>query len=166
MPPCRRLQLPAATVPGSSLEGKQQAGEQDQHGNHDTEGLAGRGQEQQAADDRASRCHQRQDSEAAPRRTRAGPRRDPPGQQPSEQQILARAARHSVALDTLAGFWYQPPDPCPQAVIVGYSTPASHAFRPALHALGQILAAPSQVPPATQRPDMATSATAAVPGGD
>lgn len=62
------------------------------------------------------------------------------GPEPSEQQILARADRHSLLLDTLGSFWHQPPDPCPQAVIIGYSTPASHAFRPALHALAQTLA--------------------------
>ena len=65
-----------------------------------------------------------------------------PGQKPSEQQILARAARHSVALDTLGTFWHNPPEPCPQAIVVGYPAPASHAFRPALNALAQVLATP------------------------
>ena len=64
------------------------------------------------------------------------------GQESSEQQILARATRHSIALHTLGSYWHSLPEPCPQAVIIGYAAPASHAFRPALRALAQVLAAP------------------------
>lgn len=59
---------------------------------------------------------------------------------PTEHQLRRRAARRSIALHTLAGYWHDPPDPSPQAIIVGYASPATHAYRPALHALAQLLA--------------------------
>jgi GntR family transcriptional regulator / MocR family aminotransferase len=59
---------------------------------------------------------------------------------PTEHQIRSRAARHSIALDTLGSYWHNPPDPAPQAIIIGYATPAGHAYRPALTALAQLLA--------------------------
>jgi GntR family transcriptional regulator / MocR family aminotransferase len=62
---------------------------------------------------------------------------------PTEQQIRSRAARLSIALDTLGGYWHNPPETASQAVIIGYATPASHAYRPALSALTQLLADPS-----------------------
>jgi GntR family transcriptional regulator / MocR family aminotransferase len=58
---------------------------------------------------------------------------------PTEQQIRSRAARRSIALHTLGRYWYNPPQPAPQAVIIGYATPAGHAYRPALSALTQLL---------------------------
>jgi GntR family transcriptional regulator / MocR family aminotransferase len=64
-----------------------------------------------------------------------------PGQLPSESEIQALAARHSIALHTLGGYWHTPPTPCPRAVVIGYATPASHAYQPALSALTQLLAA-------------------------
>jgi GntR family transcriptional regulator / MocR family aminotransferase len=63
-----------------------------------------------------------------------------PGNGPAEKQLQVQAARHSVALHTLASYWLHPPAPCPQAVIIGYASPASHAYRPALRALTQLLA--------------------------
>jgi len=59
---------------------------------------------------------------------------------PSERQVRSRAARHSLALRTLSSFWHQPPQPAPQAIIIGYATPASHAYGPALTALTRLLA--------------------------
>lgn len=59
---------------------------------------------------------------------------------PSERQVRSRAARHSLALRTLSSFWHQPPQPAPQAIIIGYATPASHAYGPALAALTRLLA--------------------------
>jgi GntR family transcriptional regulator/MocR family aminotransferase len=53
-----------------------------------------------------------------------------PGHGPTEEQIQSRAARLSVAIHTLGA----------QAIIVGYATPASHAYRPALEALAELLA--------------------------
>jgi len=82
-----------------------------------------------------------------------------PGGGPTEAGLLARAARHSVAFDTLASYRHMPRDtpgrpdqpgraepgpPAPQAIIVGYGTPAGHAFRPALRALTRLLAEPPQ----------------------
>jgi GntR family transcriptional regulator / MocR family aminotransferase len=63
-----------------------------------------------------------------------------PGRRPSEREIEARAAASSVGLHTLAAYWQVPPEPCPRAVVIGYATPASHAYHPALHALTGLLA--------------------------
>lgn len=62
-----------------------------------------------------------------------------PGPDPTAEQIRAHAVQHSIGLDTLGKFCHQPEDPAPQAIIVGYSTPPSHAFRPAIHALAELL---------------------------
>ncbi len=62
-----------------------------------------------------------------------------PEHQPSEQQIRTRAARASIALHTLGSYWHNPPQPRPQAIIIGYATPASHAYQPALRALTEVL---------------------------
>ena len=60
---------------------------------------------------------------------------------PTEQQIQARAATLSVGLDTLGThYWNKPLETRPHAVIVGYATPASHAYRPGLSVLTQLLA--------------------------
>jgi GntR family transcriptional regulator / MocR family aminotransferase len=59
---------------------------------------------------------------------------------PTEEQLQARAAAQSIALHTLAPCWHNPPQPRPQAVIIGYAAPASHAYRPALRALTRLLA--------------------------
>ena len=63
-----------------------------------------------------------------------------PGNGPTEHQIQARADRLGIALHTLGGYWRNPPEPAPQAIIIGYATPAGHAYRPALRALTQLLA--------------------------
>jgi GntR family transcriptional regulator/MocR family aminotransferase len=57
----------------------------------------------------------------------------------SEHQIQTRAARLSIGLHTLADYWHDPPEPAPQAIIIGYATPASHAYQPALSALTGLL---------------------------
>jgi GntR family transcriptional regulator/MocR family aminotransferase len=62
---------------------------------------------------------------------------------PTEHQLRKRAARRSIALHTLASYWHDPPESSPQAIIVGYASPATHAYRPALHALAQLLAGES-----------------------
>jgi len=61
---------------------------------------------------------------------------------PTEEQIRSRAARRSIALHTLGRYWHDPPQPAPQAVIIGYATPAGHAYHPALSALTQLLTDP------------------------
>ena len=58
----------------------------------------------------------------------------------SERQVRSRAARHSLALHILSSYWHHPPQPAPQAIIIGYATPAGHAYRPALAALTRLLA--------------------------
>ena len=63
-----------------------------------------------------------------------------PERGPSEYEIQTRAARLSVGFHTLASYWHSPPVPCPKAIIIGYATPASHAYRPALSALIRVLA--------------------------
>lgn len=63
-----------------------------------------------------------------------------PGHLPSEREIQVLAARHSIAIHTLGGYWHTPPAPCPRAVVIGYATPAGHAYQPALSALTQLLA--------------------------
>jgi GntR family transcriptional regulator / MocR family aminotransferase len=62
-----------------------------------------------------------------------------PERGPSEHQIQTRAARLSIGLHTLADYWHDPPEPAPQAIIIGYATPASHAYQPALSALTGLL---------------------------
>jgi GntR family transcriptional regulator / MocR family aminotransferase len=62
-----------------------------------------------------------------------------PERGPSEHQVQTRAARLSIGLHNLASYWHDPPEPCPQAIIIGYATPASHAYHPALSALTGLL---------------------------
>ncbi len=57
----------------------------------------------------------------------------------SDEAVLAAAARHSLSLHTLAGYLHRPAAPGSLQVIVGYGTPANHAFRPALDALVAVL---------------------------
>jgi GntR family transcriptional regulator / MocR family aminotransferase len=58
---------------------------------------------------------------------------------PSEHWIRDQAARRSLALGTLSSYWHNPPQPLPQAIIIGYATPAGHAYHPTLAALTQLL---------------------------
>jgi GntR family transcriptional regulator/MocR family aminotransferase len=68
-----------------------------------------------------------------------------PSHGPSEHQMRSRAARQSIALHTLGRYWHNPPPPGSQAIIVGYGTPAAHAYQPALNALTRLLAQVSPV---------------------
>jgi GntR family transcriptional regulator / MocR family aminotransferase len=61
---------------------------------------------------------------------------------PSEDQVSSRTAKLSIALHTLSGYWHNPPRPRPHAVIIGYASPPSHAYRPALDTLIQLLTDP------------------------
>ncbi len=63
-----------------------------------------------------------------------------PSHGPSEHQVRSRAARQSIALHTLDRYWHNPLASAPQAIIVGYGTPAGHAYQPALDALIRLLA--------------------------
>jgi GntR family transcriptional regulator/MocR family aminotransferase len=60
---------------------------------------------------------------------------------PSEEQWRARAAGQSIALHILGPCWDDRDQTRPQAVIIGYAAPASHAYRPALDALTQLFTA-------------------------
>ena len=63
-----------------------------------------------------------------------------PSHGPSEDQLLSLAARGSIALHTLGPYWHNLATSSPQAIIVGYGTPAGHAYQPALSALTRLLA--------------------------
>ncbi|MEV4754552.1 PLP-dependent aminotransferase family protein [Micromonospora sp. NPDC049559] len=69
----------------------------------------------------------------------------------SEEQVLAEAERNSLLLHSLTEYWHEPDGDRPQAVIVGYGTPAGHAFRPALQALASAVSA-AMVTPRRIRP--------------
>jgi GntR family transcriptional regulator/MocR family aminotransferase len=62
-----------------------------------------------------------------------------PEHEASEQQIQTRAVRAAIALHTLGSYWQNPPQPRPQAIIIGYANPASHSYQPALRALTELL---------------------------
>jgi len=55
------------------------------------------------------------------------------------ERLRSSAARNSVALEMLASYWRHPPEPSPPAIVLGFGTPASHAYRPALQALLRLL---------------------------
>lgn len=57
---------------------------------------------------------------------------------PTEADVLAAAHRHSLALEVLGNFWMRSGDH-PAGVIVGYGTPAKHAFAPTVQALLDVL---------------------------
>jgi GntR family transcriptional regulator/MocR family aminotransferase len=57
---------------------------------------------------------------------------------PTESTILARATAHGLALQPLADHWHRADDH-PQGIIVGYSSPAEHAWPAALATLCAVL---------------------------
>jgi GntR family transcriptional regulator/MocR family aminotransferase len=61
-----------------------------------------------------------------------------PAEGPGEQELLARAAQHGLALDGLAEHWHQPGDH-PQGIVVGFGTPSQRAYPVALEALARVL---------------------------
>lgn len=60
---------------------------------------------------------------------------------PDEAAVLARAAGHGLALSGLRDHWHDPDRATRQGVVVGYATPAEHAYRAALDALARALTA-------------------------
>lgn len=56
-----------------------------------------------------------------------------------EHQLRLRAARQGIALHTLTEYWHRSWECRPRAIVVGYGTPADHAYRPALSALIELL---------------------------
>jgi GntR family transcriptional regulator/MocR family aminotransferase len=57
---------------------------------------------------------------------------------PSERAVRAAARRNSVALGLLGDYW-SAPGPRPQGVVIGYATPAEHAFGATVDALVRTL---------------------------
>ncbi|MEJ2852173.1 MULTISPECIES: MocR-like pyridoxine biosynthesis transcription factor PdxR [unclassified Saccharothrix] len=57
---------------------------------------------------------------------------------PDEAAVLAAASAEGLALGALSDHWHDPAGR-PGGVIIGYGTPAEHAWRPALDALARIL---------------------------
>ena len=56
-----------------------------------------------------------------------------------ERRVLAAAHAKGLMLNSLADYWHRPVDSHPRAVVVGYGTPAGHAFRPTLGVLLAVL---------------------------
>jgi GntR family transcriptional regulator / MocR family aminotransferase len=53
---------------------------------------------------------------------------------PSEEELIARAAHHSLALDGLHSYWHGNADG-PPGIVLGYAAPADHAYRATMAAL-------------------------------
>ncbi|MEU4766093.1 PLP-dependent aminotransferase family protein [Actinosynnema sp. NPDC023794] len=60
---------------------------------------------------------------------------------PDEAAVLTRAAGHGLALSGLRHHWHDPDHATRHGVVVGYATPAEHAYRAALDALALALTA-------------------------
>ncbi|HVV09050.1 PLP-dependent aminotransferase family protein [Amycolatopsis sp.] len=56
----------------------------------------------------------------------------------SESEVIAQALRASVAIDPLGRYWMRPGEH-PEGIVLGYATPAEHAFAPAVEALMNVL---------------------------
>jgi GntR family transcriptional regulator / MocR family aminotransferase len=65
---------------------------------------------------------------------------DLPADGPSEPEVVARLAAAGVSVDGLGRYWHRP-GRRPRGIVVGYGTPAEHAFPAALTALVDALAA-------------------------
>jgi GntR family transcriptional regulator / MocR family aminotransferase len=60
---------------------------------------------------------------------------------PDETTVVARATAGGLALSGLREHWHDPRDATRQGLVVGYATPAEHAYRAALDALARALTA-------------------------
>ena len=83
----------------------------------------------------------------------------------SEQELARAATRHGIAFQTLTDYWHGPPEIHPQSIIVGYATPADHAYRPALTALTHLLGAASGCTPGRRPGPVATFTSSELCGG-
>jgi GntR family transcriptional regulator/MocR family aminotransferase len=61
-----------------------------------------------------------------------------PAAGPGEEELLARAVQHGLALQGLGSHWHQAGDH-PQGIVVGYGTPSERAYQVALEALARVL---------------------------
>ena len=57
---------------------------------------------------------------------------------PAEAEIVALARKRHIAVEGLAQHWMEQAAH-PPGLVVGYATPAAHAFDPGLHALARLL---------------------------
>ncbi|MGO9083296.1 MAG: aminotransferase class I/II-fold pyridoxal phosphate-dependent enzyme, partial [Streptosporangiaceae bacterium] len=69
-----------------------------------------------------------------------------PAGSPGEAAAVALAQARGIAVEALGRNWISP-GPHPQGLVIGYATPAAHAFEPALRGLAAVLA---EVTPAGQ----------------
>lgn len=87
----------------------------------------------------------------------------------AETDVVAAAAQRSLLLRPLGEFWAAPAPAAdrPQGLVIGYGTPPTHAFKPALAALAEVLTAGHCVHPADdpQTPGL-NSRSAGVTGAD
>ncbi len=60
---------------------------------------------------------------------------------PDEDAAVTAAAAHGLAVGRLREHWHRPGPDTPQGLVIGYGTPAEHAYRPALRALAEVLRA-------------------------
>lgn len=60
---------------------------------------------------------------------------------PDEAAATEAAAAHGLAFGRLSEHRHHPDPAAPQGLIIGYGTPAEHAYRPALRALAEVLRA-------------------------
>ncbi|MGH3400998.1 MAG: PLP-dependent aminotransferase family protein [Streptosporangiaceae bacterium] len=61
----------------------------------------------------------------------------PPGL--TERHVKSYAERASIGVHCQSTYWHHCPDSCRQAILIGYGTPADHAYRPSLDALAGLL---------------------------
>jgi GntR family transcriptional regulator/MocR family aminotransferase len=86
----------------------------------------------------------------------------PPGG-PSAGDVVAEAARRSLALMALGRYWHGD-SPVPEALVVGYGTPPEHGYPAALDALVDTLAAVLGPAPRRGRHDRRDRAAGRAPG--
>lgn len=62
---------------------------------------------------------------------------------PDENAVLTRAAHHGLRLGALREHWHAPGPTSRQGIVIGYATPAEHAYRAAIDALHHALGNPT-----------------------
>jgi GntR family transcriptional regulator/MocR family aminotransferase len=67
-----------------------------------------------------------------------------PAEGPGEDEVLALAGRHGLALQGLAGHWHGAGDH-PQGLVVGFGTPTERAYPAALETLARVLRAATRL---------------------
>jgi GntR family transcriptional regulator/MocR family aminotransferase len=80
-----------------------------------------------------------------------------------ERHVLAEAAKRTLLLHRLAEYWHRPDPGHPHALIIGYGTPAAHAFRPAIDQLVSTLSTAFTAHPASGSETSGPGTSAASP---